>query len=402
VTGVMRDRRVRVAGVIAACVLVWVWRRGHQFTHPYVWDEESVILRTYLDHGWAAALKPVQGYVVLPASFLVTLAATLSFAHLAGLEWVFAVLVAAATFALLVVPDSRWGPPRVRAGMAAATVLVPVNPEVFGVLLYSFWWATLWPLIVLGWRRSLWWVRAPALLIGAFATPAGGALCVLFGIEYARRRRPRDAISAAILLTGFVVQVVLVETSRANSLSATPRAVAEQMLRTGGFYWSAWLHSADRGFLAFAGLLFLGFLVWLAARAWTVAGREEPALLTLGALAYMVLSAIPAPLVSDPVAAGPRYFFLPFVAFGWVLIQALRVPRLRTAAGIVLCAALLGLSATFSRAPATTTEHISWPAVIAQCGESRARTVAIPIYFDGSPANLWTLTMTPAQCRRLG
>jgi hypothetical protein len=38
--------------------------------------------------------------------------------------------------------------------MAVTMVLVPTNPEVFGVLLYSFWWMTLWPLIVLGWKRD--------------------------------------------------------------------------------------------------------------------------------------------------------------------------------------------------------------------------------------------------------
>jgi hypothetical protein len=38
--------------------------------------------------------------------------------------------------------------------------------------------------------------------------------------------------------------------------------------------------------------------------------------------------------------------------------------------------------------------------VIAECADSHARTVDIPIYFDGSPTNLWKLTMTPAQCRR--
>ena len=33
-------------------------------------------------------------------------------------------------------------------------------------------------------------------------------------------------------------------------------------------------------------------------------------------------------------------------------------------------------------------------------GFRRAAVVPVPIYFDGSDATLWSLDMTPAQCRR--
>ena len=201
----------------------------------------------------------------------------------------FATLMFLATIALLVFPDSRWGSTKIRGAMAAAAALVPTNPEVFGILLYSAWWASLWPLIILGWRRRLWLLRAPLLAIAALSSPAGGAVSVVFGLAYFRHRRVRDAVSALILLAGLIVQVVLTLTSsRATTVSddATPHKVAEQFLRIGGFFETNWLAVGHPhgGYLAFIGLLFLGFLLLAGILVgWTTA-RDEVLLMASGAL----------------------------------------------------------------------------------------------------------------------
>lgn len=152
--GVARHRDlIRLISVLLTCVLIWILRRPHQLLHPYVWDEESFILRGFIENGWTEALKPPQGYLILPANVLVPLAAQISFPQLPTLMYLFALLVFVATVLMIVLPESRWGGPMTRAAMALTASLVPVNPEMFGVLLYSFWWSTLWPLIILGYRR---------------------------------------------------------------------------------------------------------------------------------------------------------------------------------------------------------------------------------------------------------
>jgi hypothetical protein len=400
---------LEIIGIVGFCVLVWVWRRPEQVVRPYVWVEESHILRNFLEDGWTSALEPVQGYLILPATFLVTLSAEISFTELPGVMYVFALGVFVATVLLLVVPESRWGDRTTRAAMAASASLVPTNPEVFGVLLYSFWWTTLWPLIILGWTRPHWLLRGPLLATGALSSPAGGALFLLFGIAYARNRRMHDVISAAILLAGFVVQVILTLTSeRADSLTsnATPSNVLEQSLRVGGFFEFNWLapSSASTEFLTFAGVLLFGFL--LAAGVYTLisAKRDEVLLMSLAGFGFTLLSAVPAPLVSDPVSLGQRYFFLPFIAFGWTLLVLLRyspLQPLRLGAAILLCLSLFNLATTFSRSADHTTARLSWEDELRQCGESPASVVPVPIYFDGSTKFFWILNLTPAQCREL-
>jgi hypothetical protein len=395
-------------GTVAFCVLIWIWRRPGQLTHPYVWDEESTILRHYLDGGFVGALRPVEGYLILPPAALMAVAAKISIVHLPSLTYVFALLVFVATILMIVVPESRWGGPRTRAAMAVAAALVPTNPEVFGVLLYSFWWSTLWPLIILGWKRSLWPLRAPLLAIAALSSPAGGSVFVVYALSYLRGRRIRDAIGAAILLAGFVVESVLtLSSSRADAISehATPWRVIEQIARTGGLFETRWLVAGnpDLGFAAFAGLVFLLFLlvagIYLALR-W---GRDDVALMALGALAFTVITALPDPLESDPVSAGPRYYFLPFVAFGWVLILIAKDAPLRglaVAAAILLGLSSLNLATTFSRPKAMTVAHLSWKSELERCGRSTAGIAPVPIYFDGS-YSFWSIDFTPARCRQL-
>jgi hypothetical protein len=399
---------IEVVSIVALCVLVWVWRRPEQVVRPYVWVEESHILEDFLQDGWAAALEPIQGYLILPATFLVTLAAEISFVELPGLMYVFALAVFVATVLLLVIPESRWGDRTTRAAMALSASLVPTNPEVFGILLYSFWWTTLWPLIILGWTRNLWPLRAPLLAVGALSSPAGGAIFALFGIVYQRARQKRDAISAAILFSGFVLQIILTLTSsRADSLTsnATPRNVAEQTLRVGGLFETNWLAAGhpDRGFVAFSGLLLLAFLLIAGLHMSVIWKRDEVLFMSLAAFGLTVLSSVPAPPVSEPDGYGPRYFFLPFIAFGWSLLLLIRQsPRrpLQLACAVLLLLSLFNLATTFSRSPETTTARLSWEAELRKCAQSEAAVVPVPIYFDGS-INFWHLNLTPAQCREL-
>jgi hypothetical protein len=103
-----------------------------------MWVEESFIIRNFLEDGWAGAFEPIQGYLILPANVLVASATEISFMQLPDLMYAFALAVFVAAV-LLLFPESRWGDLTTRSAMAITMALVPTNPEVFGVLLYSFW-----------------------------------------------------------------------------------------------------------------------------------------------------------------------------------------------------------------------------------------------------------------------
>jgi hypothetical protein len=132
-------------------------------------------------------------------------------------------------------------------------------------------------------------------------------------------------------------------------------------------------------------------------------GSVEPLLLLLPVLIFTVLSSMPSPLATSPGGDGPRYYFLPFVTLAWLLVFLLRDRRLARSthlvAGVLLAAASIGVVANFSRPAHSTTGRLDWRVQLQRCADSDTAHVAVPIYTDGSPRHLWTLRMTPAECR---
>jgi hypothetical protein len=161
----------------------------------------------------------------------------------------------------------------------------------------------------------------------------------------------------------------------------------------------------DRGFVTFSGVV---LLAWLGSMAWLALTRDKDAsgvLLWGATLIVAAISAIPVPLVTDPVAAGPRYYFLPFVLLAWTLIWVAGrwlgdVRRYGTVAVILLVSASLGLATTFSRQPSTTVADLSWQRELERCAEVTTEEAGVPIYYDGS-TTYWSLTMTPGTCSRV-
>lgn len=51
---------------------------GESCSTPTCGDEESIVIRRFLDDGWLGALHPVQGYLILPTTLLLPLAAATS------------------------------------------------------------------------------------------------------------------------------------------------------------------------------------------------------------------------------------------------------------------------------------------------------------------------------------
>ena len=97
--------------------------------------------------------------------------------------------------------------------------------------------------------------------------------------------------------------------------------------------------------------------------------ERTPPLMAAGV--FTVLSAVPAPLVSDPPAGAA--VLLPAVrGFGWLLLVIWRRSRRRASpdsSGVLLCVSLLGLATTFSR-PGKTTAKLSWETEVRRCATS--------------------------------
>jgi hypothetical protein len=405
------DRRPALrAGLIVATIgfglVVWFLRRPDQLLHPYVWVEEYQVLDRFQTQGLLHALfAPVQGYFVWPTSFTVGLAAKASFLHLPLIDYWASTAWYIATLCLILIPASRirlrW-----RVGFVVLLVLVPTNPEVFGIAEYAFWWTTLWPLISILWSKDYWWIRIPALVIGGMSSLAGAAVVIPYVFLLLTTRKRRYAVGSAILAVALVVQAVTYLTSaRSVRTPLHPRSVALQELRNFSDYPLTWLKPTDTAFLAFVGACMVVTIVFVVGHlAFQSRSRHTTTLIALGLglLVMGVLSAIPAPLLTDPIYAGPRYYFLPFTVLGWVLLLVAVTSGLqwaRIAATVDIVLSLLTLSQAFSRHD----DSVSWSRQLAYC-EKTTKSFSVPVQFDGNRADLWRglLVITPQTCRNLG
>ena len=117
--------------------------------------------------------------------------------------------------------------------MSILMVLAPMNPEVYGIAEYSFWWTSLWPLISLIWSKNYWWLRIPVLLIGGMSSLANfRSLIVPYAILLARTHERRYLVGTAILGATSVVQLIGYATStRARKTRFVPSKISLQELR---------------------------------------------------------------------------------------------------------------------------------------------------------------------------
>ena len=146
-------------------------RRWCQIASPQVWDEDGTqIIYGFITHGWVELLQPVNGYLITVPKIISMISLRVSFLHYPVvstiLSWSFIVSVG---LAIAISPAPIHG----KFLCAAAAFMIPSDPEVFGLPLYTFWWAALLLFLVALWdekRPTLGW-RLCFLLLGGLSSP---------------------------------------------------------------------------------------------------------------------------------------------------------------------------------------------------------------------------------------
>ena len=390
------------AVTIVLAVVLYGGRRPDQLSHPMVWAEETVILGKWLNGHAEALVDPVAGQSVLISSWLVSLSGSISVRYLPEVELLMMTAVFVVTLLLLVLPGSVWGPRWMRCLMALSLAVVPIDPEPYMVLLFAFWWTSLWPLIILGWHADRYWVRLPVLILAGISSLAAALAAPLFAALWLWRRQRRDLWSAVVLTPCLVLQVVVLETSDRQFPALQPATLGEQVLRTFALYFrdlpfSARIQDARYSETLIAVVLISG-LVLAVLRLSTVRKRAAGTMLLCGLLGYALLSAIPAPFLTHPSGDGPRYYFLPFALLGVLLIFLIASTRdvvVRVLCIAILLVGLLPLAHDYDRQA----DAVSWRQAITACANSRDQTYALPVQANGRADALWTLTVPTVRCR---
>jgi len=392
-----QPRSARVVLKLALLVLfalaVLFLRRPDQFLHPYIWVEGGgFTLPAYVARGWATLFEPLAGYLLVTSKLLDLLGFQISILYAPQIAATLAML-----FTCAVVVAIAFSPTYLRAPIlcAAAVLLVPSDPEVFGVASYAFWWAGILLFLAVLWERDHQWLRHAYIVIGGLSSPIIGPAVALLGLRFVVQRNRQEFLAlcmggAMALAQFFAMRSQYRIMGSAYEIKFQPPLVlAEKFI--GGFF-----HAYSTPYVGVAVLIALlaaGLIVW----------RKLNAPFYLLVAMFVIVSTSIAFRVHDgfemldPFRGGPRYFFYPFILLSWIMIWLAVVsplPLRVVFAGAFACAIMLAGTGLSRRHDA-----VDWKQQILACANSEK--YELPIQYIGKVSDMWHLTLTGAQCRDL-
>ena len=384
----------QAVALVALTVAVLFARRPDQFLHPYIWVEDGdPILKAYAERGFASFWDPVSGYLIL-ATKLITLSS-----FKLSIEWAPEIALAlVVAFTCAVVVAVALSPTHLRWPFlcAIATLTIPVDPEAYAVSLLAFWWAGLLLILALMWDadRGATWLRAGYVVLGGLSSPLTVPFAALFVLRALVERRRSEFIAAMLAIAVAAIQARAIFDYHHIDYARLidPHVVLVAMNKFAGN-----LFVGPRYGHYYAGPIVLALL---SVALWQIRARLTPhfALLVLAWAAICATTALRNPIdVIDPLNAGPRYFFYPFITLTWILIwiAALAPAHVRI---LLLAGCLMGVAWVYKRMTRSH-EAMDWRGQITAC--TRSGQYDLPIHYDGRANNMWYIRLTGQQCRDL-
>jgi len=378
------------------CLLLLFLRRPMEFLHPYVWNEDGTWnIQHYLNFGFQSIFHQVQGYLIIPSKLITIISLKLSFLFYPEISMLLSVL-----FSIFCLSMVAFAPTELKYKVfsAFAILLIPSDPEVFVLPLYSFWWGTLLLFLSLLWNQEgrSQYLRIFFTFLGSFSSPVVIICAPLFVFRAYLYRNYFERINLSIAFAGSLIQGYLVYSSvrsESNGLMDLVIDIPIILSKFVGKYFIRSIATEPGLILAFIVLVFLTYV--------SIKKRKE---LSYGflTLIYLLVASwflsaqrVPAEII-DPYYGGPRYFFFPYIVFSWILIwlsytYAGNVLIRNILIGLILVA-LLNSASKFTKL----SESPVWRTQIDYCLSQMQ--FDLPINFSGVRQNVWHLPIGRKQC----
>ena len=368
-------------------LLLRAWPR---LFYPEVWVEDGTEnLYGLINYGFIDVFRHVGGYLVLIPKLISFIALKISFSYYPLisilLAWAFTILV---FFVIVKAPLYLRG----QYFLAIACFLIPSDPECFGLPMYTYWWGALLLFVLVFWREGQGTLRICILGLASLSSPVCLVTLPLFWARAVLFKRHSTELWIAIFASLFCaiqLSVMAIYGKPAEFNFSSAYLVIPVFL---GSYLIGNLNSNWNWVFGFMLLIFMiiGF----------IRNRSLP----LGALYYLCFLGILMSIyrvditILNPINAGPRYFFFPYILISWVLIQVLFLDTsflIKTVAGILLSLSIINAIPHLGR----THDVLHWQDQITNCINSLQHD--FPVHWAGSAKHSWSFRLTGKQCETL-
>ena len=371
-----------------ALLLLRAWPR---LVYPEVWIEDGVEnIYGLVNYGFIDIFRPVGGYLVLIPKLITLASLWISFVYYplvsTILAWAFTI------FVFIVIAKS---PLYLRGQifLAMACMLIPSDPECFGLPMYTYWWSSLLLFVMVFWRPGQYIpLRIILICLASLSSPVCLVTLPLFLVRCFIFRQDRSEVG----LFGVALGCALVQLYVMYSYGKSADFNLLYSYRTIEVFLGSYvIGNIDPGLNWLLGCLLFGFMGW---------GLYKNRSVSLMALYYLFLASILMSIyrvdinILNPVNAGPRYFFFPYILLSWILIQLAfdgRYLMLRMGATFFL------LSSVANAIPHLDRRHevLNWQGHVSDCLLTEKH--LFPVHYVGSAKNVWTFELTGQQCADL-
>lgn len=396
-------QRIVVGGLAAFFAVALLFsRRSQTITSPQVWSEDGrYIIPQFINHGWLSLLEPVNGYLVFISRFISNTTLTLvpESYPLAStlLSWFFTAIVAAY---IAIAPTLL----KKRLLLAMSCFVVPVDPEVFGIPLYAFWWAGLVLLTIPLWQLSSRYFkfRLITLFVCGLSSPLVVLIAPLLALRayYLRYRSDYLLFLLSIICSAIQLHYILLGNANTSMSQLSWSKIIKIIEKFFGYF----ITNIDVNF--FGSFVYAGAFLLALVSFSIFTSRDRWVNVVLGYYLFgtILLSITRVPIDSiHPVFSGQRYFFYPYVLIAWIFIQGMnfssRFIYLKFLSFLLVTVLSLSIYNISRTGWSRENGDIEWSKNIESC--THFDEYKIPIHTDGHLANVWRENYSKEICKFL-
>lgn len=375
-------------------------RSSARLFHPQVWDEDGTRnIFDFVHYGLGSLFSSVNGYLLLIPKCITLVSLSVSFSYYPLISTVIAWCVILAALVVVASPGTQ-----LRGGLllGALALMVPTDTEVFGLPSYTFWWATLAVFAVVLWEKNstdLKW-RLVVVVLTGLSSPVIIGVAPFFLLRSVLYRKVwQEWIVSSSAVVCALVQFLVWKSwaaQHAPPVNLTAAKVGHIIPEFFGRYLVGNLLHGNAS-LWVAGMVVLAFLAVLFVRYRQSAAYWLTAGLLIASIA-MVAGRVDISII-DPVLAGQRYFFFPFILVSWCLLQATAGDKSwywRFISSLLIALSVLNVVPVVRR---VCHDDLHWREHVLSC-PFFARYLT-PIEYNGRAFRAWQLDLTGAECRSL-